>query len=251
MSAVSSNTEQMGEGWSDLLGLTLTHKAGDTATTSRAVGTYLFGQGIGGAGIRPAPYTTNFGVNNFTYANLPAQAVPHGVGFVWATMLWDMYWALVDEHGFNPDVYDAWNTGGNNLAIQLVLDGMKLQPCSPGFVDGRNAILAADDRPHRRRLTSVSSGAPSRRAASASAPARVRRAAPPTARRLRHPRLVLLPGLDAGDADDLRRFAGGLQPDGRSGLHRASHPGPHRQPGRRRPSATTSIRFRPSPELRC
>ena len=28
--------------------------------------------------------------------------------------------------------------------IQLVIDGMKLQPCSPGFVDGRNAILAAD-----------------------------------------------------------------------------------------------------------
>ena len=28
--------------------------------------------------------------------------------------------------------------------VQLVIDGMKLQPCSPGFVDGRNAILQAD-----------------------------------------------------------------------------------------------------------
>jgi hypothetical protein len=46
--------------------------------------------------------------------------------------------------GFNPDIYGAWNTGGNNLANQLIMDGMKLQPCSPGFVDGRNAILAAD-----------------------------------------------------------------------------------------------------------
>src|SRR5690606_5981269 len=29
-------------------------------------------------------------------------------------------------------------------AIQLVVEGLKLQPCSPGFVDGRDAILEAD-----------------------------------------------------------------------------------------------------------
>ena len=43
-----------------------------------------------------------------------------------------------------PNIYDPWYTGGNNLAIQLVMDGMKLQPCGPGFVTGRNAILQAD-----------------------------------------------------------------------------------------------------------
>jgi len=47
-------------------------------------------------------------------------------------------------HGYNPNVYESWNTGGNNLAIQLVIDGMKLQPCSPGFINGRDAILQAD-----------------------------------------------------------------------------------------------------------
>jgi hypothetical protein len=30
------------------------------------------------------------------------------------------------------------------MAIQLITDGLKLQPCSPGFVDARNAILLAD-----------------------------------------------------------------------------------------------------------
>ncbi len=35
-------------------------------------------------------------------------------------------------------------TGGNNLAMQLVLDGLKLQPCNPTFLDARDAILAAD-----------------------------------------------------------------------------------------------------------
>jgi len=139
-----SNSEQMGEGWSDWLGLTITHPTGATATMARPVGNYLFGQPANGPGIRPAPYTTDITVNTFTYANVGSLAVPHGVGFLWATMTWDMYWDLIDAHGFNPDFYAAWSTGGNNLAMQLVLDGMKLQPCSPGFVDGRNAILSAD-----------------------------------------------------------------------------------------------------------
>jgi PKD repeat protein len=30
------------------------------------------------------------------------------------------------------------------MTMQLVIDGLKLQPCSPGFVDGRDAILRAD-----------------------------------------------------------------------------------------------------------
>jgi hypothetical protein len=59
-------------------------------------------------------------------------------------MLWEMYGNLVDEHGFSGDIYGDWSTGGNNLALQLVIDGMKFQPCSPGFVQGRNGILDAD-----------------------------------------------------------------------------------------------------------
>jgi hypothetical protein len=138
------NQEQPGEGWSDWVALALTAKASDTATTSRGIGTYVLGQPTNGVGIRPAPYTTDFALNDYTYGDLPPLAVPHGVGFVWATMTWDMYWELVDDHGFNPDFYGDWTTGGNNLAIRLVLDGMKLQPCSPGFVDARDAILLAD-----------------------------------------------------------------------------------------------------------
>jgi hypothetical protein len=59
-------------------------------------------------------------------------------------MLWDMVWTLINNHGYNPNIYEDWSTGGNNLAFQLVMDGMKFQPCSPGFVDGRDAILLAD-----------------------------------------------------------------------------------------------------------
>ena len=138
------NQEQMGEGWSDFLGLVLTAREGDTATQNRGVGSYVLYQPADGFGIRPAPYTTNMSVNPATYDTIKTDAVPHGVGYVWASMLWEVYWNLVEAHGFNPDVYGGWTTGGNNLAIQLVMDGMKLQKCSPGFVDGRDAILLAD-----------------------------------------------------------------------------------------------------------
>lgn len=33
---------------------------------------------------------------------------------------------------------------GNTLVLQLVIDGMKLQPCRPKFVDARDAIIQAD-----------------------------------------------------------------------------------------------------------
>jgi len=58
-------------------------------------------------------------------------------------MLWDMYWAFIDIYGFNPDWTDK--ESGNYKAVQLVFDGMKFQGCSPGFVRGRNGILAADE----------------------------------------------------------------------------------------------------------
>lgn len=33
---------------------------------------------------------------------------------------------------------------GNSSALKLVSEGMRLQPCNPGYVDARNAILRAD-----------------------------------------------------------------------------------------------------------
>jgi hypothetical protein len=58
-------------------------------------------------------------------------------------VLWDLNWDLIDKYGFNPDLYDAWNTGGNNRALQYVIDGLKLQGCGPGLVVASRAIIAA------------------------------------------------------------------------------------------------------------
>ncbi|MDX1408362.1 MAG: M36 family metallopeptidase, partial [Saprospiraceae bacterium] len=138
----SDDGEQMGEGWSDFFTLVTSVHAGDNGSTPRGIATYSAGQEITGGGIRPFPYTTNMAVNPMTYDDIAFYSIPHGVGTVWCTMLWDLYWAFVDTYGFDPDMYTG--TGGNNMAIQLVMDGLKMQTCEPGFVDGRDAILAAD-----------------------------------------------------------------------------------------------------------
>ncbi len=137
------NAEQMGEGWSDFLGMMLTMREGDTAEQPRGVGTYVEFQGTDGPGIRPFPYSTDEEINPTSYDDIKTFAVPHGVGSVWAQMLWEMTWSLLDVYGFDGDIYDG--TGGNNIALDLVMTGMTLQPCSPGFVDGRDAILMADE----------------------------------------------------------------------------------------------------------
>ena len=136
------NFEQPGEGWSDYIALIFTMESGDTGADRRGVGTYALGQPTDGTGIRAYPYSTLMGIDPRTYDDIKSAAVPHGVGSVWAAMLWEMTWSLIDRYGFDPDLVGG--TGGNNIALQLVMDGMKLQPCSPGFVDARDAILQAD-----------------------------------------------------------------------------------------------------------
>ena len=136
------NDEQMGEGWSDYFALMFTIESGDLGTDSRGIGNYLIGAPINGDGIRPYPYSTDLNINPQTYDDIKTVSVPHGVGSVWCTMLWEMTWGLIEQYGYDSDIYQG--NGGNNLALRLVTEALKLQPCSPGFVDGRDAILKAD-----------------------------------------------------------------------------------------------------------
>lgn len=136
------SSEQMGEGWSDYYSLMMTIEPGDMGTDSRGMGTYALTQNPGDQGSRPTPYSTDMALNPSTYNTIKSVSVPHGVGYVWATILWDMTWELIDDYGFDPNLYTG--TGGNNLAMQLVVDGLKVMSCEPGFVDGRDSILEAD-----------------------------------------------------------------------------------------------------------
>lgn len=144
------NAEQMGEGWSDYFSLMYTQNWATANlntgfSTPRGIGTYLSGQTPTGAGIRTQRYCTNFQVNNRIFgANISAQV--HTRGEIWCATLWDMTWNIINQVGsINSNLYDPQSTGGNTVALRLVIEGMKLQPCSPGFIDARNAILRADE----------------------------------------------------------------------------------------------------------
>ncbi|CAG8579634.1 241_t:CDS:2, partial [Racocetra persica] len=87
---------------------------------------------------------------------------------VWAEILYEVFWNLVDKHGYTPEWFPPvldkntppsssdWYSPaskpdklipkhGNTLALQLVVDGLKLQPCRPQFIDARDAIIQADE----------------------------------------------------------------------------------------------------------
>jgi len=130
----------MGEGIGDWIGLMMTIKVGDNAEDGRGIGTYATSST---SGFRNYLYSYDMTINPQTYADLPGTGgQTHNVGEIWATMIWDLAWVLIDEYGFDPDMYHG--TGGNNVAMQLIVNGLKLQPCNSGFVDARDAILAAD-----------------------------------------------------------------------------------------------------------
>jgi hypothetical protein len=151
-SSCLDNTDQMGEGWSDWFALMLQIKPGDFGAAKRGIGTFVSMQPTDGLGIRDYAYSTDKTINPMTYAFTNKyqyidnddieQTSVHGVGSVWTTMLWDLTWAYINKYGYDNNKYTG--TGGNNKLMRIVLDGIKLQPCSPTFVDGRDAILAAD-----------------------------------------------------------------------------------------------------------
>ena len=138
-----SNSQQPGEGLSDWWSLAYTGEVGDQGTDVRGSGTYILGQPLGGPGVRTQPYSTDPAVNTHTYASINGMSIPHGVGEVWAQAAWEAYWALVDVHGFDPDLYDATGTAGNQRMMLYVNEGLKNTACSPTFTDVRDGIIQA------------------------------------------------------------------------------------------------------------
>jgi extracellular elastinolytic metalloproteinase len=132
----------MGEGWADVFAIYLGRKESDTRNTDIAVGGYAANNR---AGIRTFPYSTNMRTSPLMYSDLNSRiSSVHRTGEVWAAMLNEMYWNIVDRFPFNGDWYNAKQKAGNIIAMQLVVSGLKLQPCNPTFITARDAILQAD-----------------------------------------------------------------------------------------------------------
>lgn len=136
------NGEQMGEGISDFFSLVTSVKPGDSGDMGRGIGTFAQRQDVDGGGIRRYPYSTDMGINPLTYKDIAGQTAPHPIGEIWTLCLWEMYWLLVEEYGFDENLFQG--SGGNNIAVSLAIEGMKLTSCSPGYTDGRDGVLAAD-----------------------------------------------------------------------------------------------------------
>jgi subtilisin-like proprotein convertase family protein len=167
---LASNTSRgMGEGWSDYYARALLSTADEDVNGLYASGSYVTLQ-LGSLGtdnyyygIRRFPYAVKTTVgpngkphNPLTFADTdPAQlnttdgAFPesplnfsgngatevHNLGEIWCMTLLEMRARLITSLGFAT---------GNQRALQLVTDGMKLDPVNPDMLQGRNSILAAD-----------------------------------------------------------------------------------------------------------
>lgn len=142
-SSCLGNRQQAGEGWSDYWALWYSAEVGDQGTDARGVGAYLFNEAAVGGTIRDLPYSTSPAVNNWTYESINGAALPHGVGSRWAQVAWEVYWALVDKYGFDPDPYNVAAAAGNHRANLYVNEGLKNTACRPTFVNNRDGMIQA------------------------------------------------------------------------------------------------------------
>ncbi|KAM0717776.1 hypothetical protein Q7P37_006108 [Cladosporium fusiforme] len=135
----------MGEGWGDFMATAIRLKAADTRSKNYGMGDWIANDP---SGIRAYPYSTSLTTNPLTYASVNGMTIVHSIGTVWATMLYEVMWNLIDKLGKNnaakPTLRNGVATDGRYLAMQLVMDGMALQPCNPNFVQARDAIIDAD-----------------------------------------------------------------------------------------------------------
>ncbi|KAF2644537.1 extracellular metallo proteinase 2 [Massarina eburnea CBS 473.64] len=137
----------MGEGWGDFYATAIRLKAADTRSTDYTMGEWASGRANG---IRTYKYSTSLTTNPHVYNDVDALASVHAVGTVWATILYEVLWNLIDKHGKNDAAKPTFDsngvpTDGKYLLLKLVLDGMALQPCNPTIVTARDAIIDADE----------------------------------------------------------------------------------------------------------
>lgn len=161
------------EGWADFFALACLSEEGDDPALTYAKGGYIArnweysGQGHPEPpvavdanyyfGLLLFPYSTALTYNPLTFKDLDQiqgsqhTSIPRNPTYpadlnddlntyvkamqLWAVALLEVRANLVADHGF---------TVGNDLAMRLVVDSLKLCPPDPGFIEARDALLLAD-----------------------------------------------------------------------------------------------------------
>jgi extracellular elastinolytic metalloproteinase len=137
----------MGEGWSDFFATAIRLNPDDTRATNYPMGAWVRNSA---AGIRAYPYSTSLTTNPLTFRNIDTVSGVHAIGTIWATILYEVLWNLIDRYGKNDADFPTFDangvpTDGKFLALKLVQDGLALQPCRPTFIAARDAIIDADE----------------------------------------------------------------------------------------------------------
>ena len=163
---VNDMSRGMGEGWSDFFAMAMLSHPDDPIDGVYTMGAYVTSRfvqapsvsanayygirrfptarlsSVGANGKPHNPLTfadldqTQFDLSDGAFAprfnNTPDQV--HNIGEVWCNTLWEVRARFIDRLG--------WEIG-NRRILQFVVDGMKLSPLSPTFVNARDAIIAA------------------------------------------------------------------------------------------------------------
>jgi hypothetical protein len=163
----TTNARGLGEGWSDFYARALLSSADENVNGVYPAGPYAtlnvatnFSNNYY-YGIRRFPYAvkTNLGANGkphnpLTFADADPLQISltdgafvrgpigsatanevHNLGEIWCMALLEVRARMITRLGY---------AAGNARALQLVTDGMKLDPANPDFISGRNSLLAAD-----------------------------------------------------------------------------------------------------------
>jgi extracellular elastinolytic metalloproteinase len=143
-------SQGMGEGWSDFFSLTIqNYFRAQSGQPERVVtGTWVVNNETG---IRTSPYDDNY---PFTYGKIgtferdPDTGLPdeHQTGEIWCAALMMMVRRLRAALG---------DVDGYRLGWQMIVDGLKLTPANPNFLDARDAILLALDHMRDQRRISI------------------------------------------------------------------------------------------------
>ncbi|HYO66609.1 MAG TPA: myxosortase-dependent M36 family metallopeptidase [Archangium sp.] len=156
---VNQQGRSMGEGWGDFTALLMVTRAEDAAVPSNANWNGAYGAAEFATrgssadsaffGIRRVTYSADMARNGLTFRHisdgvaLPTSAPmsPGGVnsqvhnsGEVWATMLWECYVSLLRAHPFDE---------AQRRMKSYLVNGLKLTPAAPTFLEARDAIIAA------------------------------------------------------------------------------------------------------------
>jgi extracellular elastinolytic metalloproteinase len=122
----------MGEGWSDYFALTIQNH-------NRPVEKTVTGEWVvnNSTGIRLHPYDANYPGKFGDLGKPPYDEDEHAIGEIWCAALMQMNRNLGAALGSKEK--------GHELGWQIVVDGMKLTPANPSFLDARDGILKALD----------------------------------------------------------------------------------------------------------